>query len=75
MPNNSKNANIRELLTDDTMYVNTKDYSGVIQFKQKLSGYYYVFEYDNGKTVALSGVDIDILDTDGIAKLFPNGIP
>lgn len=75
MPNNSKNANIRGLLTDDTMYVNTKDYSGVIQFKQKLSGYYYVFEYDNGKTVALSGVDIDILDTDGMAKLFPNGIP
>lgn len=75
MPNNSKTTNIRGILTDDTMYVNTADYSGVIQFKQKLSGYYYVFEYENGKTVTLSGVDIDIIDTDGMAKLFPNGIP
>lgn len=75
MPNNSKNANIRGLLTDDTMYVNTADYSGVIQFKQKLSGHYYVFEYENGKTVTFSGIDIDIIDTDGMAKLFPNGIP
>ena len=75
MPNNSKTANIRGILTDDTMYVNTADYSGVIQFKHKLFGYYYVFEYENGKTVTLSGIDVDVLDNDGMAKLFPNGIP
>jgi hypothetical protein len=73
--NNSKNVDLKSIEKDDTTFIKTADYSGVIQFKNKLSGDYYVFENGIGKTLVLSGADIDILDSDGKAKLFPNGIP
>jgi hypothetical protein len=56
----SKYFEPRDLIEDDIFTIENKDVSGIIQYKRKLSGDYYIMK-TNGVDFAISGADIDSL--------------
>jgi len=62
---------INEMEIDDIFTVSNADYSGLLQYKTKLNGDYYLF-VSGEKSIILSGIDLAILTEGELASLLAN---
>jgi hypothetical protein len=62
------NFDLNNLIVDDIFTIDNKDFSGILQYKKRLYGEYYVME-TNGQTIYIIGADIDSLDNDEQKRL------
>jgi hypothetical protein len=62
-PRISANFNPNDLIEDDIFTIENKDFCGVMQYKRKMCGDYYVMK-TNGVEFVVSGIDVDSLNED-----------
>ena len=68
---NRVRPSINEMEVDDIFTVSNADYSGLLQYKTKLTGEYYLL-IDGSKSLILSGIDLAILTKLELDSLLAN---
>jgi hypothetical protein len=66
-PSISKEFCPQSLIENDIFTISNKDFSGVLQYKKKVVGEYYLMSTGN-TNVLISGLDVDCLSVDEMAK-------